>query len=195
MSTKTPMQKLFETLDKSGYPSLYAEPDEDMPIEQIFVALDQDEKAPAKEDEDDEAAYRYVLQFYFMEDALEAEPELEVEGLEHSTTLQILMDIPVSFEGLSAERALEGWKLLNIFTQILPVGNFGLSNDKMVFFRYGMMAKDKASHNPSVIIDLIDMLDLYLPVMIESLEALATTDQDIKDILAETGLNTFFEVS
>ncbi|MEZ0374194.1 MAG: hypothetical protein ACAI44_34200 [Candidatus Sericytochromatia bacterium] len=183
-STQSPLARLQEVLFMLDYVSQHLPVGSETPFEQVLVALDQDlpENAEAQ----------YVMQLFFAEDVMRASglPEMQ-EGLDHTATLQFMLEFPVDCSRLTPERQLATFSALNLFTQVMPLGNLGINQDKKIFFRYGMMGESQ-NMNASLVAELIGMFGFFLSQFGPLLQNFVTSDKSVEALMEETGFHKAF---
>lgn len=181
-STQTPLARLQEILAMLDFVSQLLPVGTETPFEQVLVALDQDTP--------DDQPSEYVMQIFFAEDVMRASGLTEVEAAS-SSTLQFMLELPVDCSGLSAERLLETYSALNLFTQIMPLGNLGLNADKQIYFRYGHVGESQ-NMNASLISELITMFGYFLTQFGPLLGDFVGSQQSVEALMQETGFHKAF---
>lgn len=181
-ATQTPLARLNEILFMLGYVTQHLPIDPKTPFEQVLVALD--------EDLPDDAEAHYVMQLFFTEDVMRASG-LGDENVGNAATLQFMIELPVDCSTLSPERQLETFSALNLFTQIMPLGNLGINNEKKVYFRFGMVGDDQ-NMNATRIAELIGMFSFFLTQFGSLLQSFVTSDKNVATLMEETGFHKAF---
>lgn len=184
-STETPLARLQSILALLDYTCQHLPVDAATPFEQVLVVLDPDLEA--------EAAAHYVLQLFFAEDVMRASGMAELEQ-DQSATLQFMLELPVDCSQLSDARLLESFAALNLFTQLLPMGNLGLNAEKKVYFRYAAVAESQ-NMNAGLIADLIGMFRFFLTHFGPLLADFVNSEQSVSELMAQTGFHKAFEAS
>ncbi|PIQ27008.1 hypothetical protein COW36_16140 [bacterium (Candidatus Blackallbacteria) CG17_big_fil_post_rev_8_21_14_2_50_48_46] len=175
----TPLQKLFEFLLYFGYSAERIAPGPDIHFESLLVSLDPTPEKPS--DQPSEA--QTVAQIFFSEDILrdEALEELQAE-LARASTLQFLVMLPVSLTSLPSERLFEAYQLLMTCSQIIPVGYFGINQEKQIYLSYALKAENQ-NISIALITEILELMGFFIQVFLPSFEALATSKQSLAELI------------
>lgn len=151
-----------------GFETRILHRNEENPIEQSVVALDQLE-----------------LQLYDPTAVYAETPEYQAlagpaEGL------GALMFYWQSELILNRERSLDTYQLLAFLNQLLPLGNYDYNlDDSTISFRYALPL-ESGQADPELVAQILEKLSFYLTRMTPAIEMLHTTDATLADVLEYT---------
>ena len=172
-----PLQILKQKLHTEGYASEYVAGADSDGFDHLFIPLDEFEEG------EEDVEVHYVLQAFFVEDMLIAEtPDLKPEEIPQFATLQLISEMPVSWEGVAQERFADGMALLNVFSQKLPFGQLHLDGD-MIVYTYAYPSETQKLP-VSVIASMLDMISFFINRMGPVLETFVSSNMNW-----EQGLN------
>ncbi len=162
-----PLQILQQKLEASDFSSnfLPANSEEDLFFDTLLISLDE-----ADEDQDENDVAKYILQAFFVEDMMQAEnPDLPSEEVPNFAMLQMMTELPFSWEQVAEERLAEGLQLLNICSQKMPFGHFSLDQDTLVY-NYAFLSETQRV-NSDILLSVLDMIGFFINRMAPVLEA------------------------
>jgi hypothetical protein len=174
---QSPLYHLHEILSLLSYGVHFMPANPETELDQLFISLDSDPQTEPP---------RFVLQLFFMEDILKRRhPELD-PGKNTSSSLQMLLKLPLAFGSLNENQELEGLRLLILLNKMLPVGNWGLEGEnKDVYYRYALMG-DSQNFNGRLIIEIIELIAFFIQDMAPLLEAFVRSEKTALEILADS---------
>lgn len=174
----TPLGRLSDILPHLGYANELSPKGQDgAHFDTLLVILDETEASET---------YQYVAQLFFTEDILKTEeiPDIQDE-LENSACLQFLIDLPVDFSGLGTHRMLDAMRLVNYFSQLVPVGAFGVNQENKVYFNYALMAEDQ-NLSSILIAEILGMLGFFINRLSPMLQDCVTTETPLAELIKQT---------
>lgn len=172
---ETPLERLRNLLIYLGINADMIPKSEELHFETLLVALDEN---PDEQDE-----FQYIAQIYFVEDILNV-PDLERQELEldQLATLQFIVNLPQSFDGLTPERKLVGLELLQLCSQILPAGFMGVNPQGDVFFKYALKSENK-DIALAVITDVINMAGFFIHLFTPFIKDVISSEKSLEDLI------------
>lgn len=178
------LSRLAEILDQAGFPVYKMEATEEIPFEQLLVALDEDEQD----------AVSYPMRLFYQEDILLlSEPEDSTIGaeLEESATLFFLLEWQ---RNLPQDKFLDLYRLLNLWNGILPVGHFIVqeASPQAILFRHALLHDE--GYQALLIADLLEMMGFYLNRLLPLLDEWLSTDMPLEEIMQRSELELATEV-
>jgi hypothetical protein len=175
LTEMTEFEKLKMALDYAGYNTLIKPIDQENMVEQCFVALNRDQKNLEEP---------LVVQLIFTTDQFK-EPELENE--EDSHILQFFINLPVN---LKKERYWEMFRLLSIFSGLLPVGGFHLNDADGIYFRYCLVTEEREI-NAGVLVEILGMISFFVNKLFKGIKDFGEGPETIEQVIgaAEKALN------
>jgi len=180
---QTPLNRLFEFLLYLGFSAENLPAGPDLHFENVLVVLDEEAFEADSEESTEPREAQYVAQLFFTEDVLQGPelPELKDE-LERASTLQFLVNLPLRLNDLSPARLLEAYQLLMLCSQIIPVGYFGLNNDKQVYLSYALKAQNQDIPVP-LIVELLEQMSFFIHRLLPWVEALGNSDTPLAELI------------
>ncbi len=172
-----PLQILKQKLHTEGYGSQFISGAEDEGFDYLLIPLDE------FEEEEAEAEVQFVLQAFFVEDMMLAEtPDLPEEEIPEFAMLQLISEMPFSWESVAQNRYAEGMAILNIFSQKLPFGHFYLDEDTVI---YTYAFPSETQKLPvALVTSMLDMISFFVNRMAPVMEAFANNaDMSWEDAL------------
>lgn len=167
-----PLLILKQKLQTEGYGSEFVSGEEGDGFDTLLIPLDEFE-----EGKDSEA--QYVLQAFFVEDMMRAEvEELPEDELPNFAMLQLMAEMPFSWENVAKERFAEGMALLNVCSQKIPFGQFNLDGETIVY-TYSYPSEDQKL-NVSLITSMLDMMSFFINRMAPVFEQFSLSDMDLE---------------
>lgn len=174
--TLTPFARLAGVLDRLGLPTLLIPVSVESPIEQLLVSID--EEAPGGEDS------RFVVQMFFAGDvAAAARAEAGVENEDDTAILQFMLSLGLV---CPPERQHDLYRLLSVLNRILPVGALELTEEEVVFVRYGLLAENKSQITIPQVAEVLELLGFFVPRMLPSIAALLAGEQSLDQAIEAT---------
>lgn len=180
--SNSPLTQLNEILTACGYPCQHMPMKQEQPFEQLLVALDA-EDTPNEE-------FQYVMQVFFLEDVLKVtNPEAYgPESIQGPACLQMVLEFPIYYDGLSPERRAEALGLLMNLSKAMPIGAWGVQGEKhQVYVRYALMGSDQ-NMDGRVVKESLDMLAFFVRTMAPALSAFIDDNLSWEQALEATGL-------
>lgn len=178
-----PLLILKQKLQSEGYGSEFVDGAEGDGFDTLLIPLDEFE-----EDGDTEA--EYILQAFFVEDMMRAEvDELPEDEVPNFAMLQLMAEMPFSWENVAKERYAEGMALLNICSQKIPFGQFNLDGETIVYtYSY---PSESQKLNVALITSMLDMMSFFINRMAPVFKQFSLSDMDLEqafDALEESVL-------
>lgn len=162
-----PLQILQQKLEASDFSSNYlpANSEEELYFDTLLISLDE-----AEDDQQDEnEVAKYILQAFFVEDMMKAEnPDLPSDEIPNFAMLQMMTELPFSWEKVAEERLADGLQLLNICSQKMPFGHFSLDQDTLVY-NYAFLSETQRV-NSDILLSVLDMIGFFINRMAPVLE-------------------------
>lgn len=167
-----PLQILKQKLHTEGYGSEFVAGEEGDGFDTLLIPLDEFEEGKDTEAE-------YVLQAFFVEDMMHAEvEEIPEEELPDFAMLQLMAEMPFSWENVAKERYAEGMALLNICSQKIPFGQFNLDGETIVYtYSY---PSETQKLNVSLITSMLDMMSFFINRMAPVFKQFSESDMDLE---------------
>ena len=170
---QTPLQKLNVMLGFLGFDIERIPTSKDIHFESLLIGLDEGENIET---------HRHVAQVFFIEDLLKV-PEMDdfQNDLNRMSTLQFLVNLPISWAQIEPTRLLLGYELMQICNRILPVGYLGLSPEKEIYFSYALRAENQ-DISLTVISDLLTMIGYFLNTIAPQIHAVKASQKTLQEL-------------
>jgi hypothetical protein len=170
---QTPFEKLQTLLHFLGFETLLIPESAENPAEQLMISSgkEEDEKG-------------FMLQMMFISDLLKAANAEEFkEDKDSAVFLQFFSLYPVE---VMQEKYWDLFRLMAIFSELLPMGNFGQNNDG-IYFRYCFAVKGRELDN-KLIVEMLNIMRFFLDKYGMKLVDFASNDKSVEDTIHETEL-------
>jgi len=170
---QTPLQKLQVMLGFLGFDMDRIPVSKEIHFETLLVGLDEGENVES---------HKHVAQLFFVEDILNV-PEMDdfQNDLNRMSTLQILVNLPITWDKIPPRRLLEGYGFLDVCNRVLPVGYLGLTPEKEVYYRYALRGENQ-DMSLTLISDLLTMIGYFLSKMAPQIHALKATQKTLQEL-------------
>lgn len=180
------LSRVAEILDKAGFPVHLREATEEIPFDQLLVALDEDESEQI----------HYPLQLFYQEDILElSEPQSSaVRGeLEESATLCFLLELERTLP--ATEQLGDLYRLLNLWNGLMPYGTFLIQEaaPQSILFRYALPHDEGL--NLLLVAEILEMLGFYFNRLLPLLDQWLITPIPVQEMFLMTELELATEVA
>ena len=176
MSNKQPVKSVFENLQKSlhqwGFNTYLMPESEENIIEQLLVSLN-----PEGQSEEDFPP----IQIMFINDMVKKSDLLNGKDLEMTYILQLFLALPVTFP---EEKLLDAYKLISVFSRIIPTGYLGIGDDG-VFFRYTILS-DKREVNSKLATESVKFTSFFVSRFYTKIKELSTGQKSLETLLEES---------
>ena len=104
--------------------------------------------------------------------------ELPEEELPGFAMLQLMAEMPFSWENVAKERYAEGMALLNICSQKIPFGQFNLDGETIVYtYSY---PSETQKLNVALITSMLDMMSFFINRMAPVFKQFSESDMDLE---------------
>lgn len=176
MNTTRNLPRLAGVLEQTGFPVHLIGESESMPVSQLLVALD----------EDDRPEISYPLRVFYQEDALIlAEPEDSplAPELEESATLCFLLELE---RELPSDRLLDLYRILNVWNGIVPLGTLGVLENapQGLYYRYALPHDE--GFNLLLVAEILDQIGFYLNRLLPLLDRWLVEGGPVEELLQDS---------
>lgn len=171
---KSGLEGVIPVLNYVGFKSYYMKPDENNPVEQIFVSTNLD-FLPNDFDE------QPLLQIMYVSDFAKAMEDEPIEG-DISPILQFFVTLPIN--ELSNQKKSEIHELLSVATKLCHIGHFSYNNIDGLFYRYSAMFYDK-NIDDGLIVEAVQNINFLLNVFYEKIKLFINTDITLPEVIED----------
>jgi hypothetical protein len=160
-------KKIEADLNKEGYNTYILPVNKENAVEQLLVSTMTESEAP-------------VIQIVFVNDLLAASGM--VDAMNDTFILQFFAALP-----LQADKAKIGelYQLITVFSRVLPVGAFGLSEDGGIYFRYSLMSLDR-NISSRLVVELVKLISFFINKFSVHLNSFISGRKSLNDVLQES---------
>jgi hypothetical protein len=160
-------------LNQAGYNTFILPVNADNAVEQLLVSTRENTESETQTDSP-------VVQLMFVNDLLTAS-KIPAPGNE-TDILQFFVSLPLQVD---KSKMPDMYKLLSMFSRLVPLGAFGIEEDGGAFYRYSLMSLNRNLEN-KLVVETVKMISFFMNKFSVQLNDFVQGKKSLPDILNET---------